>query len=225
MDEEILIPSPLPLYPLPEVVLFPHSVLPLHVDEPRYCRLIADVLAGEHILGIALLKPGFEPEYFTPNAPIHPVIGIGQIIASEQVEQGSYNILVRGIARAGIVEEVPHKPYRLVRVETIDPPAQLAPANVEQVRDELRQALETECVQDSEVPDYWRKLFTTDLEVGDIADLIASGLRIDAELRQSLLAEPDPVARARELSHHLRILAAVNRAHHAQVPAAEWKMN
>ena len=92
--------GPVPLFPLPGTVLFPRAIQPLHVFEPRYRQMMADTLAGDHVIATALLKPGFEPLYYTQRAPIYATIAIGHIVGSEQVADGNYNMLLRGFARA-----------------------------------------------------------------------------------------------------------------------------
>jgi Lon protease-like protein len=224
-DEPVHIPSLVPLFPLPEVVLFPRAVLPLHIFEPRYRKMTADALSGARVMAVALLKPGFEPQYYTRRAPIHSIIGIGHIVASEQLDGGDYNILLRGVARARIVEEVPHKPYRVARIEPFEPAAEVEPGHLDKLRQDLQATLETEPVCESGIQDHWLRLFEIPLGLGDLTDLIASGLPIDAELRQSLLAEADPLVRARALADHLRTLAAVTRARRTPSPNAAWRMN
>ncbi len=225
VDELLFIPRQVPLLPLPEVVLFPRAVMPLRIFEPRYRQLVGDVLAGERILAAALLKPGFEPHYHTLHAPIHPIIGVGQIVASEQVEDGNYKVLLRGVIRARIVAEVPHEPYRIARITALRN-AEGGPAPQSQdARTALRALIASEMPGADEVQQYWLKLLDTGLELGDVADLIASGLPLEGELRQCLLAELDPVARTQLLLEHLRTLVAVTRIRRTQSPGAEWKMN
>jgi Lon protease-like protein len=115
------VPELVPVFPLPEVVLFPRQILPLHVFEPRYRAMVADALEGERTIAIALLKPEYEPDYFTPHAPIHTLVGVGRIIASERLEEGKYNILLRGRTRAKIVDEIAGRPYRVARIEPVQP--------------------------------------------------------------------------------------------------------
>lgn len=224
-DEPIDIPSAVPLFPLPEVVLFPRSVLPLHVFEPRYRKLTADVLAGAGILAVTLLKPGFERHYYTLRAPVHSIIGVGQIIASEQVEDGNYNVLLRGVARARIVEEVPHRPYRIARIEPLLPSAAQSGVRLKRLRRRLHAAVADEFVGDHDVRRHWLRLIDSSLELGDLADLIASGLPVEAELRQALLAEVSPAQRAAALIEHIRTLAAVTRTRRSPSPNADWTMN
>lgn len=226
MDEEsIEIPSLVPIFPLPEVVLFPRAVLPLHIFEPRYRKLTADVLEAGGLLGVALLKPGFEPHYYTLRAPIHHVLGLGQIVASEKLDDGNYNILLRGVGRVRINAEIPHKPYRLARVEPCAEAPSVPAGHLAKQRDALRQTVQSECVGDHELQEHWLRLFDTSLPLGDLADLIASVLPIDAELRQDLLVEADPAARAAAVREHIRTLASMVRVRRCPSPQAEWGMN
>lgn len=107
----------LPLFPLPNVVLFPKMVLPLHIFEPRYRALIKDVLAGEGVFGIPLLKPGYETAY-DGRPEIHSILGYGSVQQSETLPDGKYNILIKGVGRARIRQELrSDQPYRIAEVE------------------------------------------------------------------------------------------------------------
>ena len=106
------------LFPLPEVVLLPGTVLPLHIFEPRYRRMVADALEGDRTIGMAMLKPGWEEEGESPR--IHSVGGAGEIVESEKLPDGRYNILLEGRFRYRILEEEEAPtPYRVARVEEI----------------------------------------------------------------------------------------------------------
>jgi uncharacterized protein len=107
----------IPLFPLPGVVLMPGTILPLHIFEPRYRAMVADALAGERTIGMAMLYPGWESGGDDPR--IYPVGGAGEIVESEELEDGRYNILLEGRFRYRVVEESPANPYRIARVEEI----------------------------------------------------------------------------------------------------------
>lgn len=110
----------LPLFPLPRVVFFPHTLLPLHVFEPRYRTLVADVLDGDGLLGVPMLAPGWEPTY--DAAPtLHPVLGVGQIVRHEALPDGCANIVLVGLGRAQVRAELPtDHPYRVVKADLLD---------------------------------------------------------------------------------------------------------
>src|SRR6266446_7051837 len=107
------------LFPLPNVVLFPHVTLPLHIFEPRYRQMTMDALSGDRLITMVLLKPGFEAEYEN-CPPLYSVVCVGKIIVDYRLEDGRYNILLRGISRARIIKELSgDKLYRTAQVELI----------------------------------------------------------------------------------------------------------
>ncbi|MGH2652139.1 MAG: LON peptidase substrate-binding domain-containing protein [Actinomycetota bacterium] len=102
----------IPIFPLPEVVFFPETVLPLHVFEPRYRRMVADCLSGDGRMAVAMLRPGWEQDYHG-RPPVHPVAGVGEIIHAETLADGRYNILLDGQMRVRIESELSGDlPYR-----------------------------------------------------------------------------------------------------------------
>lgn len=107
----------LPLFPLPGVVLLPGTLLPLHIFEARYRCMVAEALEADRMIGMALLKPGWETAAEPP--PIHAVGGAGEIVESEDLPDGRYNILLEGQFRYRILEEAPANPYRTARVEKL----------------------------------------------------------------------------------------------------------
>jgi Lon protease-like protein len=108
----------MPIFPLPDVVLFPGAMLPLHIFEPRYREMTEAVLAGTGVLGMATLV---EADSKAELPPIHRIIGIGEIVAHEQLPDGRYNLLLRGISRATVDLELPPvHPYREVQAHRLD---------------------------------------------------------------------------------------------------------
>src|SRR5437588_12763063 len=93
--------SAVALFPLPNVVLFPRAVLPLHIFEERYKSMTADVLQGSRQLAMALLKEGWEKNYHG-RPEIEPVVCVGTILTHERLPDGKYNFLLQGHTRARI---------------------------------------------------------------------------------------------------------------------------
>src|SRR5438876_8293933 len=107
------------LFPLPNMVLFPHVVQPLHVFEPRYRQMTTDALAGDRLIALVLLQPGWEPDYASTPA-VHAVGCVGKIVADQALPDGRFNLLLRGLSRIRVDHEIPHaKQYRLARVELL----------------------------------------------------------------------------------------------------------
>jgi Lon protease-like protein len=109
------LPAILPLFPLPNVVLFPHMSLPLHVFEPRYRKMAQDALATHRTIGMVLLRPGWEGDY-EGRPPVFERGCAGRIVASEVLADGRSNIVLKGMTRFRILEEHAGEPYRLASV-------------------------------------------------------------------------------------------------------------
>jgi uncharacterized protein len=112
-----------PLFPLPNVVLFPKTPMPLYIFEERYRTMIREAISGNRELVIALLRSGYESSYSGITA-VHDIACLGRIETYEELEDGKYNIVVVGIHRVRLMREVQHSPYRLVEVEKLDEDAE-----------------------------------------------------------------------------------------------------
>ncbi len=112
----------LSLFPLPTAVLFPNVFLPLHIFEPRYREMVADALASDRLIGMVLLRPGWEPEYDGRPA-VYPVGCSGVITHVERLADGRFNIVLRGLDRFRILDEDQTRAYRRAEVETLREPA------------------------------------------------------------------------------------------------------
>jgi uncharacterized protein len=111
----------LPLFPLPNVVLFPNVFLPLHIFEPRYREMVADALASDRMVGMVLLRPGWERTGHDPHAfpAVYPIGCSGVITHVERIADGRYNIVLRGIERFRIEQEDRQRSYRRAVVERL----------------------------------------------------------------------------------------------------------
>src|SRR6187397_763902 len=117
----------LPLFPLPNVVLFPGVALPLHIFEARYRAMVADALEADRRIGMVLLQPGrWEPNY-EGRPPIYPIGCSGVIASAAKLEDGRYNIVLNGLDRIRIISEDDERAYRRAIVELLpDPPLDAA---------------------------------------------------------------------------------------------------
>ena len=110
-----MLPPTIPIFPLPNVVLFPNVFLPLHIFEPRYRAMTSDALQGDRIIGMALLQPGYEAHY-AGRPRVYPIGCAGVITHTEQLADGRYNIVLRGIEKFRIDSEDTSREYRLADV-------------------------------------------------------------------------------------------------------------
>jgi Lon protease-like protein len=179
----------LPIFPLPDVTFFPHTLLPLHVFEARYRAMVADAVARDRRLCVVQLRPGYEADYAGKPA-VHAVGGMGEIVSCERLANGRYNLALRGDARVRLLRERPSDTlYRLVDAEVLDdvpPPADVGPL-LQRVRAGCRDLLQI----------LGRPTNFLDGALADgqppavIADRIASGVLPGAAVRQELLEMPE----------------------------------
>lgn len=111
------------MFPLPNTVFFPGTVLPLHVFEPRYRHMVRDVVDGSKRMVVTLLKPGWEQDYHGAPA-VHGVGTIGAVEDVEPLRDGRYNLRLRGLERVRLDREIQSKPYRIVECTGIPEPAE-----------------------------------------------------------------------------------------------------
>jgi len=106
------LPKLVPLFPLPNAVLFPGVPLPLHVFEPRYRSMVRDAdRSEERLIGMVLLRGEWRREYYgTPE--IYPIGCAGRMVSVEPLADGRYNILLHGVREFTIVREQRSSAYR-----------------------------------------------------------------------------------------------------------------
>jgi len=108
--------QPVPVFPLHNLVLLPHATVPLHIFESRYRKMVRDAVKGQKLIAMALFDGDEWKEDYQGTPPIRPYVCIGYIIRHEPLPDGRFNILLQGVCRANITEEVPSEPYRMARV-------------------------------------------------------------------------------------------------------------
>jgi Lon protease-like protein len=183
------------LFPLPSVVLFPRAVLPLHIFEERYRAMTADSLRGNRLIAMALLKAGWEKDYYSRPA-IEPVVCVGRILTHEQLPDGKYNLLLQGIGRAKIAREIPNTKV-LYRTADLDPlvESQVLEIDLCDQRQKLGELFEARLRQAPGLFRQFRQMLTSPLPTADVADLVAFNLFEDVRLKQLLLEETEIVKR------------------------------
>lgn len=196
------LPSRVPLFPLPSTVLFPQIPLPLHIFEPRYRSLMADALAGDRVIGMVLLKPGFEAEY-EGRPPIYAVGCAGVIAKHEQLPDGRYNLILTGTRRFRVISERHERAYRVAEVEYLSeaetPTAETAGLR-EKVLAQLRALAKADGVATSELP----TVPPQGVSDYEFANFLSYILAITPLEKQALLEESGVDARLRKLEDILQ---------------------
>ena len=210
----------IPLFPLPNVVLFPRAVLPLHIFEERYKAMTADVLAGGGRIAMALLKPGWEKDYYA-RPKIEPVVCVGRILTHERLEDGKYNFLLQGVARAKIVREDPGRdtPYRVADLERVVEQS-ILDIELDEQRRRLAQILRDGLAAMPGARQFLQML-TSPLATPTVADLIAFHLLEDTEVKQALLTDANVHRRVKHTVEALESIKPPHRARSSDSPATQ----
>ena len=194
-QEELL----LPLFPLPNLVFFPQTRLPLHIFEPRYRQMVSDILSRDNRVGVVLLKSGWEQDYYG-NPPIHSYGTIGQIEQAVKLDDGRFNLLVHGTTRYRILEVVSDDPYRTARV-TLEPEVAVEPVEAYAQREWLAE-LSKRYIEfmpgQMDVPE----LETVGLD--SLTNALIMSLDIELEEKQRFLEVDSVVARAEKVGSELQ---------------------
>jgi Lon protease-like protein len=186
----------IPLFPLPEVVLFPSVDRPLVIYEPRYREMVADALKGDRTIGMVRLRPGFETDY-EGRPPIDAIGCVGVIQESEQLPDGRYIILLRGVTTFRVLSEDQRKSYRRARVEVIPEVVKDEDRGpLSEARERLAAMLVTVLPLDAGLPD-------PSLDDAEFVNLVAQALKMPESDRQDLLERSSVLSRARALVDRL----------------------
>lgn len=194
-----------PVFPLPDVVAFPNSILPLHIFEERYRTLISDLLAGPRWLALALLRPGWEARYETREAPVHSMVCLGRVTHVAPLGDGRFNILFQGVTRARIVDEpCSNSPYRIAQLERQTDLLPHEPSidrarRVHELIAEFRMV-----VPEIDLDHVWHQTVATDLPLGGVCDILSHALSLPVGQAQQLLDETNVDLRSDLLLDRLR---------------------
>ena len=196
------------LFPLPNLVMFPQVMQPLHIFEPRYRNLLEDALSDDGLITMAILSPGWEGDY-EGRPPLAPIGCLGRVAAHHRQDGGQYNVLLAGLSRVRILVELPPKKrYREARVEVF---GDQYPLNADAVRPLLQRRLQDAFLKIlPSIPhsqDCLAQLLRNDVTLGTLTDLVAYMLDIDVGRKVALLAEADVHRRAERLLECLETAA------------------
>lgn len=182
----------MPLFPLPGVAFFPHTLLPLHVFEPRYRDLVHDVLAGDRMVAVPQLAPGWERDY-KGRPGLLPVCGMGLVVRHQQLPDGRWNIILLGLRRVEILGEPPtDTTYRVAKVRVRpDLNGEQSPVAAMRLRTVVAQALAGRVEREGDLA----RLLAPERPPDELADTVAHMIIREPEARQAYLEEDDLLAR------------------------------
>ena len=185
---------PLPLFPLPQVVMLPQQITPLHIFEPRYRQMVDRALDGAGQIAMAKYATD-SPLLQSGDPPLKPAVCVGQIVQHEKLDDGRYNIILQGVCRARSGEESEPSEDRLYREAVLDPietggEDDLQSERADTFRDWLREELGHGTLKRLSSADEIMQLVVNEQIPSPIlVEIISFALVTDDSTRYALLAE------------------------------------
>ena len=199
----------LPLFPLEDVVLFPHSMVPLHIFEARYRKMVRDVLGSNRLVAISLQLERENLE--EGNVPrVASVASVGELVLAQELPDGRFNLVVRGRARIGIDEELfSEEPYRLIAAHEIPDDPAVEATDIDEADTTLRALVSGLAESIPDGGELLKHVAAAQDTPAALANVVAASLVADAKARQRLLETTDVFERLERLSNE--VVALIDR--------------
>jgi len=197
----------MPLFPLPNVVLFPNASLRLHIFEERYRAMTRDILAGERFLAMGLIVEGASPADERPA--VEPVAGVGEVVMAHELPDGRFNLVVRGYARVRIGEELASdRPYRMVSATVLPDLPVADPGELQDAEQSLRVLIGQLADAIPEGGEPLRQIIAGLETPAALANVAAAELIADLAARQRLLETRDVAKRLERVTAEIVAMTA-----------------
>jgi Lon protease-like protein len=181
------------VFPLPNLVMFPHVMQALHIFEPRYRALIEEAIEDDRLIALGSLEPGWEGDY-EGRPPLRPTACLCRIATHQRTDEGTYNVLVLGVRRLRLIQELPPKKlFRVVESEIIDDfePPDAPPGAAAALQQKLLAAFKQAMPRIPNAYEQLDQLLGNQITLGMLADIVAYTIDLDVETKTKLLAECD----------------------------------
>jgi uncharacterized protein len=217
----------IPLFPLPATVFYPNTRLPLHIFEPRYRQMVADALENKQKVGMVLLQPGWEESYFAAP-PISAVGCVGEIEKHVLLEEGKYNMVLKGLNRFRVVQEFDGKLYRRAKIEKLQ---EIDDAVLDGSDHPIKDKLIAHCYQYLRLLPSGEKLkkdlqLDTCKTLSHLVDQLAYRLNLTVEQKQKLLEEQNVLHRVDAIHSAIKVKVELMNLSRMQIrPDTDFNLN
>ncbi|MBI4484153.1 MAG: LON peptidase substrate-binding domain-containing protein [Acidobacteria bacterium] len=209
MPSEIRSGQIVPAFPLPNVVFFPETQLPLHIFEPRYRQMIRDIIEADRLIALFLLAPGWEQTYYQ-HPDFHPIGSIGKISQCEPLADGRYNIVLEAVCKVRAVRVIRDAPYQKVEVTPLEERVDLTSEEVQGHRTAVVQMFSGYLAARGGDFSSWNALFHSS-SLAALINTVSQALDVEHGVKQQLLELNSLAERCRQLEsilrHELAVLA------------------
>jgi Lon protease-like protein len=189
------------VFPLPNLVMFPHVMQALHIFEPRYRALVEEAVEGDRLIALGVLAPGWEQNYEGRPA-LRSTACLCRIATHQRTKQGTYNVLVLGVRRLRLIDELPPKKlFRVCEAEILDDyePETASPGAAAILQQELLTAFKRAMPKIPNAYEQLDQLLGSQITLGMLSDIVAYTLELDMEVKMRLLSECDVFRRTQLL--------------------------
>lgn len=196
--------EPIAVFPLPNCYLLPHATVPLHVFEPRYRHLVQDALENRPVMAMAVFEGDVWKSDYEGRPPIRPHVCVGQIVRHQEFPDGRYNVLLQGLCRARIINELSGGAYRRAILSRAEADSTME-IDLNEYRTRLNRLLGDPQLRQLAAIGSIHHWLSDEISTVALIDMATLTLCSDNEQRYAILAETHPQARAQWLEDYLRI--------------------
>jgi len=185
------------LFPLPNLVMFPHVMQAMHIFEPRYRSLFEEALSDDKQIALGVLAPGWEVDYEGRPA-LESMACLCRIATYQRTPEGTYNVLLLGVRRIQLQEELPPtKPFRVAEAEIVEDhvPPNSSAEEIVRLQQQLLVAFKRSMPKIPPSYDQIDELLGSQITLGMLADIVAYTAEIDLKTKLSLLKASNVVDR------------------------------
>lgn len=189
------------VFPLPNLVMFPHVMQALHIFEPRYRAMVEEAVEDDRLLALGVLAPGWEQNY-EGRPPLRSTACLCRIATHQRTKQGTYNVLVLGVRRLRLIDELPPKKlFRVCEAEILDDyePEAAAPGAAAILQQELLTAFKRAMPKIPNAYEQLDQLLGSQITLGMLSDIVAYTLELEMDVKMRLLTECDVFRRTQLL--------------------------
>ena len=193
------------LFPLPNLVMFPHVMQAMHIFEPRYRSLFEEAISDDQLIALSVLAQGWEVDYEGRPA-LEPMACLCRIATYQRTPEGTYNVLLLGVRRIQLQEELPPtKPFRVAEAKIVEDhvPPQFSAEEIVGLQQQLLMAFKRSMPKIPTSYEQIDELLGSQITLGMLADIVAYTAELDSSTKLSLLKMSNVVDRVHVLLNAL----------------------